>query len=52
LKIPSSIAILAAIVGDLVGATPGLVCLMMGLVCLMMVSSAPLKTVTQGAKTA
>jgi hypothetical protein len=44
LKIPSSIAILAAIVGDLVGATQGLVCLMM--------VSPHLETVTQGAATA
>jgi ABC-type nitrate/sulfonate/bicarbonate transport system permease component len=43
LKIPSSIAILAAIVGEFVGATQGLV-------CLMMVSSAHLETVTQGAE--
>jgi hypothetical protein len=45
LKIPSSIAILAAIVGDLVDARQRLV-------CLMMVSSAYLEIVTQGAATA
>jgi ABC-type nitrate/sulfonate/bicarbonate transport system permease component len=43
LKIPSSIAILVAIVGDFVGATQGLG-------CLMMFSSAYLKTAAQDAE--